>query len=78
MAAKIDDKATLGSKYATQAKELQARLEELDEELAVERCNRSKAKKGRTMLKKDIEDIASRLEEAGSNIATTQTATYPG
>merc|ERR1711874_897914 len=70
LAAKIDDEATLGSKYAKQAKELQARLEELDEELAVERGNRSKAEKSRTMLKKDIEDIASRLEEAGSNTAT--------
>merc|ERR1719184_415747 len=69
LAAKIDDEATLGSKYAKQAKELQARLEELDEELAVERNNRSKAEKSRTMLKKDIEDIASRLEEAGSNTA---------
>merc|ERR1719264_1362683 len=67
LAAKIDDEATLGSKYAKQAKELQARLEELDEELAVERGNRSKAEKSRTMLK---EDIASRLEEAGSNTAT--------
>merc|ERR1719336_2903880 len=70
LGAKIDDEATLGSKYAKQAKELQARLEELDEELAVERGNRSKAEKSRTMLKKDIEDIASRLEEAGSNTAT--------
>merc|ERR1719400_1236542 len=70
LAAKIDDEATLGSKYAKQAKELQARLEGLDEELAVERGNRSKAEKSRTMLKKDIEDIASRLEEAGSNTAT--------
>merc|ERR1712002_873180 len=50
--------------------ELQARLEELDEELAVERGNRSKAEKSRTMLKKDIEDIASRLEAAGSDTST--------
>merc|ERR1712001_389546 len=70
LAAKIDDEATLGSKYAKQAKELQARLEELDEELAVERGNRAKAEKSRTMLKKDIEDVASRLEEAGSNTST--------
>merc|ERR1711887_32644 len=70
LAAKIDDEATLGSKYAKQAKELQARLEELDEELAVERGNRSKAEKSRTMLKKDIEDIASRLEAAGSDTST--------
>merc|ERR1719500_300564 len=32
LSAKIDDEATLGSKYAKQAKELQARLEELDDE----------------------------------------------
>merc|ERR1719175_445336 len=70
LGAKIDDEATLGSKYAKQIKELQARIEELDEELAVERGNRAKAEKSRTMLKKDIEDIGSRLEEAGSNTAT--------
>merc|ERR1711892_600623 len=70
LGAKIDDEATLASKYAKQAKELLARLEELDEELVIERGSRAKAEKGRTMLKKDIEDIASRLEEAGSNTAT--------
>merc|ERR1712180_375343 len=70
LAAKIDDEATLGAKYAKQAKELMARLEELDEELNIERGSRAKAEKSRTMLKKDIEDIGSRLEEAGSNTAT--------
>merc|ERR1712055_294981 len=67
---KIEDEATLASKYAKQAKELMARLEELDEELNIERGSRAKAEKSRTMLKKDIEDIGSRLEEAGSNTAT--------
>merc|ERR1712002_69777 len=52
LSAKIDDESTLGAKYAKQAKEIQARLEELDEELAVERNNRSKAEKSRTMLKR--------------------------
>merc|ERR1719499_2342782 len=70
LSAKIDDEATLAAKYAKQAKELMARIEELEEELNVERGNRSKAEKSRTMLKKDIEDISSRLEEAGSNTAT--------
>merc|ERR1711974_383465 len=70
LAAKIEDEASLGSKYSKQIKELQARLEELDEELAIERNNRAKAEKGRSLLKKDIEDIGSRLEEAGSNTAT--------
>merc|ERR1719391_1673146 len=68
--AKIEDEASLGSKYQKQIKELQARLEELDEELNIERGNRTKAEKGRSMLKKDIEDIASRLEEAGANTGT--------
>merc|ERR1719383_122066 len=70
LSAKIEDEASLGSKYAKQIKELQSRLEELDEELAIERGNRGKAEKSRTLLKKDIEDVSSRLEEAGSNTAT--------
>merc|ERR1711931_27368 len=70
LGAKIEDEASLGSKYGKQIKELQSRLEELDEELNMERTNRAKAEKSRSMLKKDIEDISSRLEQAGSNTAT--------
>ena len=70
LVAKIEDESSLGSKYQKQIKELQARLEELDEELSIERGNRAKAEKSRSMLKKDIEDIASRLEEAGANTST--------
>merc|ERR1711970_692725 len=70
LAAKIEDEASLGGKYTKQIKELQGRLEELDEELNIERGNRAKAEKSRTLLKKDIEDIGTRLEEAGSNTAT--------
>merc|ERR1711970_965424 len=46
--AKIEDDHTLGSKYAKQIKGLQSRIEELDEELAIERQNRAKAEKNRT------------------------------
>jgi len=70
IAAKIEDEATLGSKYSKQTKELLSRLEELDEELSIERGNRAKAEKSRAMLKKDLEDLGSRLEEAGANTAT--------
>ncbi len=70
IAAKIEDEATLGSKYAKQIKELQSRLEELDEELSIERTNRAKAEKSRAMLKKDLEDLGSKLEEAGANTST--------
>ena len=70
IAAKIEDEATLGSKYCKQIKELQSRLEELDEELLIERGNRAKAEKSRTILKKDLEDLGSKLEEAGANTST--------
>merc|ERR1719341_2218259 len=41
MSAKIEDEGTLGSKYNKQVKELQSRIEELDEELHIERQNRA-------------------------------------
>merc|ERR1711931_2307 len=67
---KIEDEHTLGSKYGKQIKELQGRIDELDEELAIERQSRAKAEKNRTILSRDIEDLGGRLEEAGSNTST--------
>merc|ERR1711963_1007764 len=51
---------------------LKSKLEQsLDEaEDSLERANRAKAEKSRAILKKDIEDLGSRLEEAGANTAT--------
>merc|ERR1719427_2008160 len=68
--AKIEDEHTLGSKYGKQIKELQGRIDELDEELVIERQCRAKAEKNRTILSRDIEDLGGRLEEAGSNTST--------
>merc|ERR1740129_1431005 len=68
--AKIEDEHTLGSKYTKQIKELQGRIDELDEELVVERQSRAKAEKNRAILSRDIEDLSGRLEEAGSNTGT--------
>merc|ERR1719443_832346 len=70
VSSKIDDEACLGSKYAKQVKELQGRLEELDEELTIERANRAKAEKNRSTLSRDIGDLAEKLEDAGNNTAT--------
>merc|ERR1712079_120195 len=70
LSAKIEDEATLGSKYQKQVKELQSRLEELDEELVIERQNRAKADKNRSTLSRDIGDLAEKLEDAGNNTAT--------
>merc|ERR1719419_1001251 len=68
--AKIEDEQTLGGKHSKQIKELQSRIEELDEELCIERGSRAKAEKNRTILSRDITDLGSRLEEAGSNTST--------
>merc|ERR1712223_1020053 len=70
MSAKIEDEQTLGSKYGRQIKELAGRLEELDEELTIERSNRAKAEKNRSLLSRDIGDLAEKLEDAGNNTAT--------
>jgi myosin heavy chain 6/7 len=70
LAAKIEDEQTLGGKYTKQVKELQTRLDELDEELAVERANRAKAEKNRSLLSRDLEDLGTRLAEVGSNTTT--------
>merc|ERR1712183_932797 len=70
VSAKIDDEGTLASKYSKQIKELGGRLEELDEELTIERQARAKAEKNRAGVARDIEDFAEKLEDAGNNTAT--------
>merc|ERR1719443_1596665 len=70
LSAKIEDEQTLGGKYSKQIKELQSRIDELDEEIVVERNNRAKAEKNRSLLSRDLEDLGSRLSEAGSNAST--------
>merc|ERR1719419_1496021 len=63
-------KSELSQALARKEKEFSALGAKLDEELALERGNRAKAEKSRSLLKKDIEDLSNRLEEAGSNTAT--------
>merc|ERR1719273_2104775 len=66
---KIEDEQTLGGKLSTQIKELQARLEELDEELEGERGARARADKGRGQLRRKLDELNEQLEETGSNTA---------
>ena len=49
---------------------LQGRIEELDEDLELERGSRSKAEKSRQFLTRELEDIAAKLEESGNATAT--------
>ena len=48
----------------------QARLEELEEELEIERGNRAKAEKQRQLLSRELEEIGEKLEESGNATAT--------
>uniref|UniRef100_T1GWF3 Myosin motor domain-containing protein n=1 Tax=Megaselia scalaris TaxID=36166 RepID=T1GWF3_MEGSC len=48
-----------------QIKELQARIEELEEEVEAERQARAKAEKQRADLARELEELGERLEEAG-------------
>merc|ERR1719486_516415 len=66
---KVEDEQTLGGKLNTQIKELQARLEELDEELEGERASRARADKGRGQLRRELDELHEKLEETGSNTA---------
>merc|ERR1711962_1782401 len=75
LSAKIDDEATLASKYAKQAKELMARLEELDEELNIERGSRAKAEKSRTKLNKKREAELGRIKAELEELKIAQEGT---
>merc|ERR1711970_1327781 len=68
--AKIDDEHTLGGKYGKQIKELQSRIDELDDELSIERQCRAKAEKSRTTLSRALADLNARLEDTGLNTST--------
>merc|ERR1712131_307506 len=62
--AKIEDEHTLGSKYTKQIKELQGRIDELDEELVIERQARAKAEKDKAAMERDLMDTRQGLDEA--------------
>ena len=48
----------------------QGRLEELEEELEIERGSRTKAEKSRQALSRELEELGERLEESGNATAT--------
>ena len=66
---KSEDEQTLSGKLNTQIKELQARLDEIDEDLEAERLGRARADKSRGALRRELDEINEKLEETGSNTA---------
>ena len=68
--ARIENEKNTKCKYIKQEKELTNRLKEIDRELDEERANRTKAEQARSFLSRDIDDLSSRLEEAGNKTSS--------
>uniref|UniRef100_A0A674BX46 Myosin-7-like n=1 Tax=Salmo trutta TaxID=8032 RepID=A0A674BX46_SALTR len=67
---KIEDEQAMSAQLQKKLKELQARIEELEEELEAERAARAKVEKQRADLSRELEEISERLEEAGGATAS--------
>merc|ERR1712242_319877 len=60
-----DDEQTLVAKVQKSIKEIQGRVEEMEEELEAERQARAKAERQRSDLARELESLSERLNEAG-------------
>merc|ERR1739842_46131 len=69
LAAKIDDEALGTARVGKQAKELLARIDELEDEYKNEVNARAKAEKAKQALARNVEEIGDRLDEAGGATA---------
>lgn len=65
MGARIEDEQALVNQLQKKIKELQARTEELEEELEADRACRAKVEKQRGDVARELEELSERLEEAG-------------
>merc|ERR1712115_470831 len=68
-AGKLDDEQSLVAKVQKSIKEIQGRVEELEEELEAERQARAKAERQRSDLARELEQLGERLGEAGGATA---------
>merc|ERR1712183_322996 len=71
LAAKLDDEQNLVAKAQKGTKEIQGRVEAMEEELEAERQARAKAERQRSDLAREIDQLGERLDEA-SGAATAQ------
>merc|ERR1711899_517816 len=65
LSSKLDDEQATVAKTQKAIKEIQGRVEELEEELEAERQARAKAERQRSDLARELESIGERLNEAG-------------
>ena len=66
----ISSKSLYDSKKIRDFYDLKGRLEELEEELEIERNSRTKAEKTCQTLSRELEELGERLEESGNATAT--------
>ena len=64
MGSKLDNEQTIVSRFQKAIKELQGRIEELEEELEAERQARAKAERKRSDLAREFDGLGERLSEA--------------
>merc|ERR1711962_119425 len=69
ISAKIDDEVFGKVRVSKQAKELIAKIDELEENLKVEMLHKAKTEKGIQILKRQLEEAGDRLDEAGGATA---------
>jgi len=69
MASKLDDEQSLVGKTQKGIKEMQGRVEEMEEELEAERQARAKAERQRSDLARELESLGERYNEATSTTA---------
>jgi chromosome segregation ATPase len=65
LTSKLEEEQTNVSKVQKSIKELQGRVEEMEEELEAERQARGKAERQRSDLARELESLGERLNEAG-------------
>merc|ERR1712210_434932 len=65
LASKLDDEQSLVANVQKSIKEVQGRVEEMEEELEAERQARAKAERQRSDLSRELESLGERLSEAG-------------
>merc|ERR1711874_125165 len=69
LSSKLEDEQSVVGKTQKTIKEIQSRVEELEEELEAERQARAKAERKRSDLARELEQLGERLNEAGGATA---------
>lgn len=70
LAVRTEDEKALQIRMGRQAKDLQARLVEVEDELENERQSRTKSDRARAEIQRELDDLNERLDEIRSQVHT--------